>query len=161
MPLTSQFSGVCQAPEQRCGCVQCRHSHRCNGTWFVASLGPSGSSLVPACLHTLLLGCRQTLYPGLVSLSCAHFLQQAALGPSCWPKALLIGLNLGRRRHRQVATRTRTVDSMLQAATLSVSLVIQRDSLPCALRCCDFAGLLLVLESGVSVIAFAFPSSAT
>jgi hypothetical protein len=80
---------------------------------------------------------------------------------SCRPKALLIGLNPGRRRHRQVATRTRTVDSMLQAATLSVSLVVQRDSLPCALRCCDFAGLLLVLESGVSVIRFAFPSSAT
>lgn len=79
-PHIAIFRCVCQAPEQRCGCVQCRHSHRCNGTWFVASLGPSGSSLVPACLHTLLLGCRQTLYPGLVSLSCAHFLQQAALG---------------------------------------------------------------------------------
>jgi hypothetical protein len=40
---------------------------------------------------------------------------------------------------------------MLQAATLSVSVVVQYDSLPFALCCCDFAGLLLVLESEVTV----------
>jgi hypothetical protein len=45
----------------RMTCVRCRHSHRCHGTWCVASRGPS--ALVPARLRIVLLGCRQTLHP--------------------------------------------------------------------------------------------------
>ena len=67
----------------RMTCVQSRHSHRCNCTWWpcVASRGPS--ALVPtprAPSHFCCWAAGRPCIQAGVSLSCAHFLQQAALG---------------------------------------------------------------------------------